>query len=58
MSLMIIRLEVVSAKFESMPMLKRHQLIYGLLDAELKAGVHALTMSTKTPGEAAAKGKS
>jgi BolA protein len=36
-------------------MLKRHQLVYGLLDEELKSGVHALTMSTKTPEEATAK---
>jgi|LauGreDrversion2_5_1035112.scaffolds.fasta_scaffold553632_1 BolA protein len=52
----MIRLEVVSSKFESMPMIKRHQLIYSLLDAEIKDGVHALTMSTKTPEEAAKLG--
>ncbi len=46
------RLDVVSTKFEAMPMIQRHKLIYGLLDEEIKAGVHALTMSTKTPAEA------
>ncbi|GAX75365.1 hypothetical protein CEUSTIGMA_g2809.t1 [Chlamydomonas eustigma] len=49
------RLQIVSNTFETMPMLKRHQLVYGLLDEELKSGVHALTMSTKTPEEANAK---
>uniref|UniRef100_A0A7R9YUE1 Bola-like protein n=1 Tax=Chlamydomonas euryale TaxID=1486919 RepID=A0A7R9YUE1_9CHLO len=47
------KLEVVSTRFDKMPMIKRHQLIYSLLDEEIKAGVHALTMSTKTPTEAA-----
>ena len=41
-----------------MPMLKRHQLVYGLLDEEIKGGVHALTMSMLTPAEAAAKAAS
>ena len=35
-------------------MIKRHQLVYGLLDEEIKGGVHALTMSTRTPAEAEA----
>lgn len=35
----------------SMPMIKRHQMVYALLDDEIKAGLHALTMSTKTPAE-------
>ena len=39
-------------------MLKRHQLVYGLLDEEIKGGVHALTMSMLTPAEAAAKAAS
>ena len=32
------RLEVISTKFAGMPFIKRHQLIYGLLDDEFKVG--------------------
>ena len=39
---------------DSMTMVKRHQLIYKLVDDEIKAGVHALSMTTKTPKEVAA----
>lgn len=39
---------------DSMTMVKRHQMIYKLVDDEIKAGVHALSMTTKTPKEVAA----
>jgi BolA-like protein 1 len=44
-------LEVVSEEFKGKNLVKRHQLIYGLLADELKNGLHALSLSTKTPEE-------
>lgn len=51
---------VVSAKFDGLPAVRRHQLVYGVLDAELKAktsqgGVHALAITSRTPAEWAAR---
>lgn len=46
------RVEIVSPEFEGKRLVQRHQLVYTLLDDELKAGVHALSMDTKTPTEA------
>ncbi|GBF93977.1 hypothetical protein Rsub_06226 [Raphidocelis subcapitata] len=43
---------VVSDEFEGKRLVQRHQILYRLLDDEIKAGVHALSMDTKTPGEA------
>nr|2N8Q_A Chain A, Predicted protein [Chlamydomonas reinhardtii] len=45
------RLEVTSDAFKGLTLVKRHQLIYGLLSDEFKAGLHALAMTTKTPAE-------
>ncbi|GAX76859.1 hypothetical protein CEUSTIGMA_g4305.t1 [Chlamydomonas eustigma] len=45
---------VISAEFEGMPLVKRHRLIYQLLDVELSTmGLHALSLDTKTPSEIA-----
>jgi len=44
--------DVVSAAFEGQNSLKRHRTIYAILDEEIKGGVHALRLSTKTPAEA------
>ena len=38
--------------FAGMNMVARHRLVYGLLDQEIKDGVHALSLKTKTPSEA------
>lgn len=43
---------VVSSEFGGKRLVQRHQMMYKLLDEELKAGVHALSMETKTPEEA------
>ena len=44
---------VVSPKFEGMAPVKRHQLVYGALGDELrmKKGIHALAITSRTPGE-------
>ena len=42
------RLEVVSDKFKGQTMVQCHRLVYGVLDEELKNGVHALSLRTKT----------
>jgi stress-induced morphogen len=46
------RVEIVSQEFEGKRLVQRHQIMYKLLDDEIKAGVHALSMDTKTPKEA------
>lgn len=42
---------VVSDKFVNQPLLKRHQMINNLLQAELEGGVHALSIVAKTPDQ-------
>jgi BolA protein len=42
---------VVSGAFEGMGSLERHRLVHTALDAELKGGVHALTLTLRTPAE-------
>ena len=45
-------IELVSAAFEGLSSVKRHRLVYGILDEEMGAPIHALSLVTKTPGEA------
>ena len=45
------RVEVVSEAFVGKSRLDRHRLVNGLLAEELDAGVHALAISAKAPGE-------
>ncbi|SCU78924.1 LADA_0A08592g1_1 [Lachancea dasiensis] len=45
------RLEIVSDGFQGLTLPKRHRLVYNLLDVELKEGVHALQLQTRTPAE-------
>jgi len=42
---------VVSAEFEGKTAVARHRLIYAALSDELAAGLHALSLVTKTPAE-------
>lgn len=49
------RLEVTSDGFAGLGQVKRHQLVYGLLGEEFAAGLHALSMTTKTTAEVAKK---
>ena len=44
-------LRVVSQEFEGKSLVKRHRLIYKLLEDELQSGLHALSIVAKTPSE-------
>jgi len=46
------RIKIVSGAFSGKSRLERHRMINALADAELKAGVHALAIEAKAPGEA------
>lgn len=45
------KLLVVSKGFAGKSLVDRHRMIYGLLEQELKAGLHALALHTYTPEE-------
>ena len=45
------KLVIVTASFEGLPRVRRHQQINGLLADELKGSIHALSMQTLTPDE-------
>ena len=45
---------VVSSKFEGLSPVKRHQLVYGVLQEQLRKkpkGIHALAITSRTPSE-------
>ena len=42
---------VVSDAFEGKPLVERHRLVYTLLGDEMRGGVHALTITSRTPDE-------
>ena len=42
---------VVSAAFEGKSLVERHRLVYQALDEELRGGVHALAITSRTPEE-------
>lgn len=42
---------VVSPNFDGKSRIERHRMVYDALGAELKSGIHALTMKTLTPQE-------
>ena len=45
-------IEVVSPRFEGLTSIKRHRLVYSIIDEEMGSPVHALSLITKTPAEA------
>lgn len=45
------KIVMVSDKFEGLPLIKRHQLVYKILVEEMKKGIHALAMHTLTKSE-------
>ncbi|KAK3848726.1 MAG: bola-like protein [Linnemannia gamsii] len=47
------RVNVVSEAFAGKSTMQRHRLIYGALSKDFEAGLHALSLNTKTPAEVA-----
>ncbi|KAF9915214.1 hypothetical protein BX616_006642 [Lobosporangium transversale] len=47
------RVSVVSEAFEGKTTMQRHRMIYTALTSEFDAGLHALSLNTKTPAEVA-----
>ncbi|KAJ3396982.1 hypothetical protein HDU92_001273 [Lobulomyces angularis] len=45
------QVKIVSDKFLNLSKLKRHRMVYGILDEEFKNGLHALNISAKTEDE-------
>jgi BolA protein len=45
---------VVSTRFDGVSPVKRHQLVYAALAEEMRGGVHALAITSRTPSEWAA----
>jgi BolA family transcriptional regulator, general stress-responsive regulator len=50
------RVKVVSAAFAGRSRVERHRMVNALAAAELKAGLHALAIEARTPGEAGLMG--
>ena len=42
---------IVSARFEGLPRIRRHQLVYATLGDRMREEVHALSMTTLTPAQ-------
>jgi len=42
---------IVSAAFDGLRLIKRHQLVYGALGDRMREEIHALSMKTLTPAE-------
>jgi acid stress-induced BolA-like protein IbaG/YrbA len=47
---------IVSAEFEGLLRVRRHQRVYAALGDRMKAQIHALSMKTLTPAEWASQG--
>jgi acid stress-induced BolA-like protein IbaG/YrbA len=48
---------VVSAEFEGLPLVRRHQKVYAALGDRMREQIHALSMKTLTPAEYAAESR-
>ena len=48
---------IVSAAFEGLPRVRRHQQVYAALGDRMREEIHALSMKTLTPAEWAAQGQ-
>ena len=46
---------IVSAEFEGLPRVRRHQRVYAALGDRMREQIHALSMKTLTPAEFAAE---
>ncbi len=40
---------IVSDRFEKVPLVEKHRMVYGVLNGELQGEVHALSIQTKNP---------
>jgi acid stress-induced BolA-like protein IbaG/YrbA len=49
---------IVSAEFEGLPRVRRHQRVYAALGDRMREQIHALSMKTLTPAEHAAQAAS
>ena len=49
---------IVSAEFEGLARVRRHQRVYSALGDRMREQIHALSMKTLTPAEYAAQGPS
>ena len=47
---------IVSAQFEGLPRVRRHQRVYAVLGDRMHSQIHALSMKTLTPAEHALQG--
>ncbi len=47
---------IVSARFDGLSRVERQRQIYAALDAEFRAGLHALSLKVQTPAEVARAG--
>jgi BolA protein len=47
------RVEIISPAFEGLSLIERQRLVHDVLSAELFGRVHALSLTTQTPEEAA-----
>jgi acid stress-induced BolA-like protein IbaG/YrbA len=47
---------IVSAEFEGLSRVRRHQRVYGVLGDRMREEIHALSMTTLTPAEWSARG--
>ncbi|KAI3965548.1 hypothetical protein MKW92_018524 [Papaver armeniacum] len=43
--------KIVSSKFDGQSLVKRHRMVYELLNDELQSGLHAISIVAKTPQE-------
>ncbi len=46
---------IVSAAFENLPRVRQHQLVYAAMGERMREEVHALSMTTLTPAQWAAR---
>jgi acid stress-induced BolA-like protein IbaG/YrbA len=49
---------IVSAEFEGLSRVRRHQRVYAVLGDRMREQIHALSMKTLTPAEHASQGAS
>ncbi|GMH42508.1 hypothetical protein BSKO_10427 [Bryopsis sp. KO-2023] len=49
------RVKMVSDAFEGQPLVRRHRMVFQILDEEMKTGVHALSLKINTTSEEPSK---